>query len=74
MSMTAAPRGTGWLTTMIERARTRGVDDQEIAAALESTIDIRPLNLERDRRNRLVPVIATCELTVNDLLDSLDEK
>jgi hypothetical protein len=67
-------KAAGWLTTMIERARTRGVDDQEIAAALESTIDIRPLNLERNRKNRLVPVIATREVTVNDLLASLDEK
>jgi hypothetical protein len=67
-------RAAGWLTAMIERARTRGVDDQEIATALESTIDIRPLNLERNRKNRLVPVVATREVTVNDLLASLDEK
>jgi hypothetical protein len=67
-------KAAGWLTTMIERARTRGADDQEIAAALESTIDIRPLSLERNRKNRLVPVIATREVTVNDLLASPDEK
>jgi hypothetical protein len=67
-------KAAGWLTATIERARTRGVADQEIAAALESTIDIRPLSLERNRTNRLVPEIATREVTVNDLLASLDEK
>ena len=37
------PSRTGWLTTLIERARTSGVDDRDIAAARERSIVFRPL-------------------------------
>jgi hypothetical protein len=73
MSMTASPRGAGWLTTMIERARTRGVDNHDIAAALEDSIVFRPLTIARDGRDRLVGTMADAEVTLHELFSLPDE-
>lgn len=66
MSMTASPHGAGWLARLIERARASGVDNQDIAAALEGSIVFRPLAIARDDRERLVGTITDAEVTIND--------
>jgi hypothetical protein len=73
-SAETAAMNARWLTAMIERARTFGVGNQEIASALESAIDIRPVTLERDHRNRLVAVVSRSEVTVKDLFGLNDDQ
>jgi hypothetical protein len=62
-----ALRRAGWLSSLIERARANGVDDHDIAAALEGSIAFRPMTIARDERERLVGTIADAEVTVSDL-------
>jgi hypothetical protein len=66
---TAVPAPGGWLTTLIQRARTRGVDNRDIATALEGSIVFRPLTIGRDRRNRLVGTMTGDDVTLADLFD-----
>ena len=73
MNRTAGPRGAGWLTAMIERARTAGVGNQDIAAALEGSIVFRPVTIGKDHRNRLVGMMTDDEFTVTELFDLSDE-
>ena len=69
MNRIDAPRGAGWLTAMIEQARSAGVGNQDIAAALEGSIVFRPLTIGKDHRNRLVGMMTDDEFTVTDLFD-----
>jgi hypothetical protein len=62
------------LVGAIERARTCGVHDAEIAARLEEAIDIRPLTIARNSRHRLECVMADGEVTLDDLLNTADEE
>ena len=73
MSMTAAQRRAGWLTTLIQRARTNGVDNREIAAALESAIVFHPLTIARDDRGRLIGRKTDAEVTLHELFSLPDE-
>ena len=66
-------KAAGWLTSMIERARSSGLDNHDIAAALESSIGLRPLTLTRDDRDRLVGRMADAEVTLNELFSLPDE-
>ena len=66
-------KAAGWLTTMIERARTRGMDNQEIAAALEDSIAFRPLTIARDGRDRLIGRMTDAEVTLHELFSLPDE-
>jgi hypothetical protein len=66
MSMTASRRGAGWLTTLIQRARASGVDNQDIAAALEGSMVFRPLTIAGDDRDRLVGRMTDAEITIAD--------
>ena len=45
---TAAARPPGWLSALIQRARARGMNNGDIAAALEGSIVLRPLTIGRD--------------------------
>ena len=66
---TAAPRRAGWLSALIQQARARGVDNGDIAAALESSIVFRPLTIGRDGRDRLVGTMTDDDVTPADLFD-----
>ena len=68
-----AARHTGWLSTLIERARASGVDTLDIAAALEGSIAFHPLTITRDERERLVGTITDAEMTISDLFSHPDE-
>ena len=68
-----AARHTGWLSSLIERARNAGVDNPDIAAALEDSIVFRPVTLSKDGRNRLVGMMTDDEFTVTDLFNLPDE-
>lgn len=61
------------MTTLIQRARTSGVDNRDIAAALESATVFRPLTIARNDRDGLVGVIADAEITMTDLFSGPDE-
>jgi hypothetical protein len=61
------------MTTLIQRARTSGVDNRDIAAVLEHSIVFRPLTIARNDRDGLVAVIADAEMTMTDLLRVPDE-
>jgi hypothetical protein len=65
----AAPRRAGWLSTLIQQARARGVDNGDIAAALEGSMVFRPLTIGRDGRNRLVGMMTDDEVTPAALFD-----
>jgi hypothetical protein len=69
----AAPRRAGWLSELIQQARARGVDNGDIAAALEGSIVFRPLTIGRDGHDRLVSTMMHDHLTMTDLFDLLDE-
>jgi hypothetical protein len=71
---TAAPRRAGWLTTLIQQARARGVDNGDIAAALEGSIVLRPLTIGRDGRNRLVGMTTDDDVTPADLFELPEEE
>jgi len=71
---TAAPRRAGWLTTLIQQARARGVDNGDIAAALEGSMVFRPLTISRDGRNRLVGMTTDDDVTPADLFELPEEK
>jgi hypothetical protein len=58
---------------MIERARSSGLDNHDIAAALEGSIAFRPLTIARDDRDRLVGTMADAEVTLHELLSLPDE-
>ena len=60
------------MTTLIQRARTSGVDNRDIAAALEDSIVFRPLTLGRDDRERLVGLMTDGDITLDDLFNSPD--
>jgi hypothetical protein len=64
---TAAQRRAGWLSTLIQQARASGVDNGDIAAALEGSIVFRPLTIGRDRRDRLVGTMIDDDVTLSDL-------
>ena len=66
-------KAAGWLTTLIERARTNGVDNHDIAAALEGSIAFRPLTITRDDRDRLVGRLTDVEVTLHELFSLPDE-
>ena len=66
---TAAPRRAGWLSTLIQQARACGVDNGDIAAALEGSIVFRPLTISRDGRDRLVGMMMHDSVTLTDLFD-----
>ena len=68
-----AARHTGWLSSLIQRARASGVDNLDIAAALEGSIAFRPLTIARDERERLVGTITDAEVTISDLFSRPDE-
>jgi hypothetical protein len=65
-------KAAGWLTALIERARTCGVDNEGIAAALEGSIVFRPVTIARDERDRLVGTMADGDITLDDLFNSSD--
>jgi hypothetical protein len=73
MSPNAAPRRAGWLTAMIERARDSGLDNQDIAAALEGSIVFRPVTIGTDDHNRLIGMMMEDEITLTDLFNPSDE-
>lgn len=66
------PSRAGWLTTLIQRARTNGVDNRDIAAALEGSIVFRPLTLGRDDRERLIGMMTDGDITLDDLFNASD--
>jgi hypothetical protein len=66
-------KAAGWLTAMIERARSSGLGNQDIAAALEDSIVFRPVTIGKDHRDRLVGLMADDEFTVTDLFDLSDD-
>jgi hypothetical protein len=68
-----APRRAGWLTALIQQARTRGVDNGDIAAALEGAIVFRPVTIARDGGDRLVGLMMDDEVSLSDLFISPDE-
>ena len=70
---TAAHRRAGWLTSLIHQARTCGVDNGDIAAALEESMVFRPLMIGRDGRDRLVGMTTDGAVTLTDLFDPPDE-
>jgi hypothetical protein len=72
-NMAAVPRRAGWLTTLIQQARTRGVDNRDIAAALEGSIVFRPLTISRDGRDRLVGMMTDDDVTAADLFELREE-
>jgi hypothetical protein len=67
------PSRAGWMTTLIQRARTSGVANGDIAATLESSIVFRPLTIARNDRDGLVGVIADADMTMTDLFNVPDE-
>jgi hypothetical protein len=69
----ASPRPAGWLTTLIQQARARGVNNRDIAAALEDSIIIRPVTIGRDGGNRLVGLMMDDDVTLTDLFTLPDE-
>jgi hypothetical protein len=73
MQNVTAPRRAGWLTALIQQARTRGVDNRDIATALEGAIVFRPVTIARDGGDRLVGLMMDDEVTLTDLLTSPDE-
>ena len=72
MQNVTAPRRAGWLTALIQQARARGVDNRDIAAALEGSIVFRPLTIGRDGRDRLVGSMMDDDVTLTDLFDLPD--
>ena len=66
-------KAAGWLTSMIERARSSGLDNHDIAAALEGSIAFRPLTITRDDRDRLVGRMTEADVTINELFSLPDE-
>ena len=72
-NITAAPRRAGWLSTLIQQARSRGVDNGDIAAALEGSIVFRPLTIGRDRHDRLIGRLTDDDVTPADLFDVPEE-
>ena len=72
-NMAAVPRRAGWLATLIQQARTRGVDNHDIAAALEGSIAFRPVTIGRDGGDRLVGLMMDDDVTLTDLFPLPDE-
>ena len=72
-NIAASPRRAGWLTTLIEQAQTRGVDNRDIAAALEDSIVLRPMTIGLDGRDRLVGMMLDDDVTLTDLFTSPDD-
>jgi hypothetical protein len=70
---TAAARPAGWLSALIQQARARGVNNGDIAAALEGSIVLRPLTIGRDGCDRLVGRMSGGDVTLNELLSLPDE-
>ena len=68
-----AAQHAGWLSSLIERARADGVDNHDIATALEGSMAFRPLTIARDERERLVGTITDAEVTISDLFSRPDE-
>ena len=66
-------KAAGWLTTMIERARSGGMGNHDIAAALEDSIVFRPLTIARDDRDRLIGRMTDAEMTLHDLFSLPDQ-
>ena len=69
----AAQRRAGWLSMLIQQARARGVDNGDIAAALEGSIVCRPLTIGRDGRDRLVGRMIDDDVTLTELFSAPDE-
>ena len=69
MQNVTAPRAAGWMTALIQQARARGVDNGDIAAALEGSIVFRSLTIGRDVRDRLVGRMTGDDVTPADLFD-----
>ena len=67
------PSRAGWMTTLIQRARTSGADNVDIAAALENSIVFRPLTIARNDRDRSRRLIADADITMTDLFNVPDE-
>jgi hypothetical protein len=59
----------GWMATLIQRAKTRGLNNAEIAAALEDSIVFRPVTLGRDDRERVVGTMAGDDITLDELFE-----
>jgi len=72
-NMAASPRPAGWLTTLIQQARARGVNNRDIAAALEDSIVFRPVTIGRDGGDRLVGLMMDDDVTLTDLFTLPDE-
>jgi len=66
------PSRAGWMTMLIQRARTSGADDRDIAAALEHSMVCRPLTLGRDERERPVVMMTDGDITLDDLFNTSD--
>lgn len=66
-------KAAGWMTELIQRARTSGVANDDIAAALEGSIVFRPVTLGRTDRDRLVGMMTDADITLDDLVDSTDQ-
>jgi hypothetical protein len=73
-NMAASPRPAGWLTTLIQEARARGVDNHDIVAALEASIVFRPMTIGRDGRDRLVGLVVEDAVTLTDLFAPPDDR
>jgi hypothetical protein len=71
--MAASPRPAGWLTTLIQQARARGVNNRDIAAALEDSIVFRPMTIGRDGGDRLVGLMMDEDVTLTDVFPLPDE-
>lgn len=66
-------KAAGWMAELIQQARTSGVANDDIAAALEGSIVFRPVTLGRDDRERLVGVMTDADITLDDLFDCPDQ-
>ena len=66
-------KAAGWMTELIQRARTNGVANDDIAAALEDGIAFRPLTLGRDEGDRLVGVMTDADMTLDDLFNATNQ-
>lgn len=66
-------KAAGWLTSIIERARSSGLDNHDIAAALEDSLAFRPMTIARDGRDRLIGRMTDAEVTLHELFSLPDE-
>lgn len=69
MQNVTAPRRAGWLTTLIQQARASGVENGDIASALEGSIVFRRLTIGRDGCDRLVGRMTDEVVTPAELFD-----